>query len=456
MDWRAGTYLYFLGIGGIGMSALARYFNTHGHKVSGFDRTPTPLTNKLQKEGIAIHFTDSEADIPGYIRENRENTLVVRTPAIKEDNREWHYLRSEGYTIRKRSEILGSLVASTVGLAVAGTHGKTTISTMLAHILTSSGVGCNAFLGGIASNYGTNYLANAKSQLTVVEADEFDRSFLTLNPTYAIISSLDADHLDIYDNAEELRDTFIQFGKQVRENGVLLTRLELDIHDPFKAKHLHYSAQSPTDFFASDIRVENGRFVFTLHLQNKALENCELGIPGRHNIENAVAAAGIAYLNGASPEDIKSALSSFAGVYRRFDIHVRNDRHVYVDDYAHHPTELRACISALRELYPGRKVAGIFQPHLFSRTRDFADGFADALSGLDEVILLPIYPAREKPLPGIDSQMLLNKISNTPCRVVQKSELLGELESLDFDVLVTLGAGDIDQLVNSITHWLTT
>jgi UDP-N-acetylmuramate--alanine ligase len=444
-------YFHFLGIGGIGMSALARYFNQQGKSVTGYDKTPSKLTGELQKEGIGIQYEDDSFSIPKSILDHPEESIVVYTPAIPTDSNQLNQLRNLGYQVYKRSYVLGEIVNHSFGIAVAGTHGKTTISTLLAHILTATEHGCNAFLGGISTNYKTNYISDPNSNITVVEADEFDRSFLTLDPHMSIISSVDADHLDIYGDEHMLRNTFIEFGQKTIKGGFLLTKHELMLEKVEGIDHETYSILTDqAEHYASNIRVENGHYHFDLNVKGEEKEACQLGLPGRHNVENALAASVIASQLKIDLKSIGSALKSFEGVARRFDIHLNTENLVFIDDYAHHPTEITASVLSAREMFPGRKLTGIFQPHLFSRTQDFADEFARSLELLDEVILLPIYPAREKPIPGVDSQLLLDKIQNTPTQVVEKSELLRELDKMKLDVLMTLGAGDIDRFVEQI------
>lgn len=444
-------YFHFLGIGGIGMSALARYFHDKGKEVSGYDKTSTKLTRQLEAEGISVSYEDTIEAIPQSILDNPRQSTIVYTPALPSEASQLTYLLEQGYGVYKRSKMLGEIVNNSIGIAVAGTHGKTTISTLIAHILTHTEYGCNAFLGGISTNYKTNYISQIASSTTVVEADEFDRSFLTLTPHLAIISSVDADHLDIYGDEEALRNTFIEFGQKVIPGGFLVTKHELLIDKIDGINHETYSIiDSNADHFASDIRVVNGTYTFTANINNQPPIEYQLGLPGRHNVENALAACVIANRLKIDAKSVGKALKAFQGVHRRFDIHINTKNLVFIDDYAHHPTEIEASVSSAREMYPGRKITGIFQPHLFSRTRDFINEFARSLELLDKIILLPVYPARELPMAGVDSHMLLDKIQNTPCAVVEKSELLSELDKMDLDVLMTLGAGDVDQFVDQI------
>lgn len=450
--------VYFLGIGGIGMSAIARYFHAHGKHVMGYDRTATPLTTELQLEGIPVHFDDLVAEIPQLIKSSPlEKTLVVYTPAVPKDSVELHWFQSNGFTIKKRSEVLGMITENTRTIAIGGTHGKTTTSSLVAHLLKHSGKGCNAFLGGITSNYDTNLLLDKNAEWTVVEADEFDRSFLTLTPEISAITSMDADHLDIYGSAEYVRESFHLFANRLRANGTLYYKARLPLQTEQLRSDIQvvsYTIENTADFRSRDVRVSNGAYQFTFQSPEAKWENWTLGLPGRHNVENATLAAAIALQVGLSPEQIEAGLASFKGVKRRFETIIKRDDLVYIDDYAHHPTELSASINSARELYPGLPLTGVFQPHLFTRTRDFADDFAQSLELLDEIILLPIYPARELPIEGIDSQMLLDKISKSSKKLVEKGELLSVLKSHPPKVLLTLGAGDIDTLVDPLKQAL--
>jgi UDP-N-acetylmuramate--alanine ligase len=450
--------VYFLGIGGIGMSAIARYFHAHGKHVMGYDRTATPLTTELQLEGIPVHFDDLVAEIPQLIKSSPlEKTLVVYTPAVPKDSVELHWFQSNGFTIKKRSEVLGMITENTRTIAIGGTHGKTTSSSLVAHLLKHSGKGCNAFLGGITSNYDTNLLLDKNAEWTVVEADEFDRSFLTLTPEISAITSMDADHLDIYGSAEYVRESFHLFANRLKANGTLYYKARLPLQTEQLRSDIQvvsYTIENTADFRSRDVRVSNGAYQFTFQSPEAKWENWTLGLPGRHNVENATLAAAIALQVGLSPEQIEAGLASFKGVKRRFETIIKRDDLVYIDDYAHHPTELSAAINSARELYPGLPVTGVFQPHLFTRTRDFADDFAKSLELLDEIILLPIYPARELPIEGIDSQMLLDKISKSSKKLVEKGELLSVLKSHLPKVLLTLGAGDIDTLVDPLKQAL--
>ena len=451
--------VYFLGIGGIGMSALARYFLAAGKTVAGYDRTPTPLTKTLVDEGMDIHYHDDIEAIPAVFRDpaGRDETLVVRTPAVPADHQELCYFTDRGFPIMKRSEILGLITAPFPTYAVAGTHGKTTTSSILAHLLRQDGVNCTAFLGGISVNYKSNLLLGqpgGEGHLIVVEADEFDRSFLTLYPDAAIITSMDPDHLDIYGTREEMENNYRAFAAQVKPEGFLLIKKGLDA-GPVTARTLTYSiVESRADYFGSNIRVKDGRFVFDLVTPGYVIEQLSLGLPGRHNVENAVAACGLALEKGLDPLSLKGALESYAGVQRRFELIHSGPGCIFIDDYAHHPEELRAAITSVRELYPGKKITGVFQPHLYSRTRDFADGFAQSLSLLDRLYLLEIYPAREMPIPGVDARIIFDMVTITEKYLLSKSELIEALTAQRPQVLLTLGAGDIDQLVKPIKQLL--
>ena len=447
------TNYYFIGIGGIGMSAIARYFKHRGFEVSGYDRTPSALTHALEGEGIAVHYEDDIDAIPKDIA----HTFVIYTPAIPEELGELQYVRSHGYALCKRSKALGEIARGQECLAVSGTHGKTTTSTLLAHILTASGEGCNAFLGGISKNYDTNLLLS-KNPVLVAEADEFDRSFLQLHPHIAVVTATDADHLDIYNYHAQVIEAFGQFTAQVDADGAVVVKHGVEV--PLAnttAKVLRYSYDKPCDFYASDIQpMEGGRFDFTLNHPGGRIEHCSVGIPGWVNVENAVAAAAVALLHGTTPAAIRAALATFQGVKRRFDIHVNTPRIAYVDDYAHHPNEIKAAISSIRNIFPGRKLLGIFQPHLYTRTRDFATEFAEALSGLDALILLPIYPAREEPIPGVNAELIFDQVTLSDKVLIPKEQLLDHLKTRDIDCLVSFGAGDVDRFIEPIENWLKT
>ncbi|MFN4235149.1 MAG: UDP-N-acetylmuramate--L-alanine ligase [Bacteroidia bacterium] len=443
-------YFYFLGIGGIGMSALARYFNRLGKFVAGYDKTETTLTNELMQEGIEIHYNDNIENIPKNIIDNKEDSLIVITPAIPDNHSEKQYFIKNNYQLLKRSQLLGLITNQSDTIAVAGTHGKTTTSTIIAHIIKQSNLSCAAFLGGIATNYNSNLLLSDKKGWIVVEADEYDRSFLTLFPTIAVITSMDADHLDIYGDKKFMEESYSLFAQQVKEKGIIIAKKDLQLGKNVKAKIKTYSINSQADYIAENIRIEDGKFIFDFKSDEKTIKDIVFGMPGRHNVENAVAAIAVALTLGIEEEIIKSALHSFKGVKRRFEFHVQTSKKVYVDDYAHHPEELKACISSIKELYNDKKITGIFQPHLYSRTKDFADDFAKSLDTLDECILLDIYPARELPIEGVSSQMILDKMKIKEKKILSKQEVLKYIEKKQPEVLITLGAGDIDQLVEPI------
>lgn len=431
------------------MSAIARYCRHAGLNVSGYDRTPSPVTEALEKEGIPVHFDSNVSLIPPA----PEETLVIYTPAVPSDMAEMVYVRAHGYRIVKRAEALGEITSGKRCLAVSGTHGKTTTSTMLAHILTESGEGCTAFLGGISKNYGSNLLLS-DNDVIVAEADEFDRSFLQLHPEAAVVTSMDADHLDIYSGLEDLRETFVKFGAQTARYLIIRKGLEERFRQAgVKADIVTYG--NGGDFYASDIVSDGtGRMFFTLNTPYGIFKEFHAGVPGLVYIENATAAAAMAMLHGVPVESIRKAISTFCGVVRRFDIRLNIPGHTYIDDYAHHPAELAATISSIRQIWPGRKICGIFQPHLYSRTKDFYPEFASSLSLLDSVILLPIYPAREEPIPGVSSEMILDRITLQDKRIIEKQDLLAEISNKDSDILVTFGAGDIDRFVKPIESLL--
>ena len=445
--------IYFIGIGGIGMSAIARYYNAKGFRVSGYDKTPSPLTHALENEGIEVHYEDNTSYVPKDI----ETTLVVYTPAIPKDMGELVYVQENGYRVIKRSRMLGEITQGQRCMAVAGTHGKTTTSTLLSHIFTASGEGCSAFLGGISKNYGSNLLIH-QNDVVVVEADEFDRSFLQLYPEIAVITSMDADHLDIYGDESHIREAFKAFASQV--SGTVIVKKGLDITaEDTEAKILTYSYNDPSaDFHAVLTEGDgNGRSHFDLHWPGGVIRDCMVGIPGWVNIENAVAASAIGLTYGLDPERIKEALAGFSGVRRRFDIRLENERCIYIDDYAHHPREIAASLTSIRGNYPGRKLTAIFQPHLYTRTMDFAEGFAEALSHADRLILLDIYPAREEPIPGVTSEIIFDGVSLDDKVLLRKEELMRHLESLEApqnEVYMTIGAGDIDRFVEPLAELL--
>lgn len=444
--------IYFIGIGGIGMSNLARYFKSKGLKVAGYDRTKTPLTQELEQEGIEVHYIDAPgAWHPAF--SDKATTLVVRTPAVPDDLGELRYAIENDYTVLKRSEVLGLVSAHSRGLCIAGTHGKTTTSTMTAHLLRQSSVDCNAFLGGISNNYGTNLLLSATSDLTVIEADEYDRSFHTLTPWMAVVTSVDPDHLDIYGTHEAYLESFAHFTSLIRPGGCLVIKQGLPLQPRLQpgVRTYTYGVGVSADFRATNIRYEPGRLFFDAYTPMGVLEGLELGVPVKVNVENAVAALALASLNGVTDAEIRAGLASFRGTKRRFDILVKRPDLVYIDDYAHHPSELEASITSIKALFPGKKVTGIFQPHLYTRTRDFADAFARVLSQLDDLILLDVYPARERPIPGVTSEMILEKVTSKSKVVCSLSTIFEVLDQKQPEVLVTLGAGNIDTLVPLLT-----
>ncbi|MGD0709806.1 MAG: UDP-N-acetylmuramate--L-alanine ligase [Bacteroidales bacterium] len=435
--------VYLLGIGGIGMSALARFFKAKGVQVSGYDKTRTALTDELCEEGISVHFDENIKMIP------KDIDLVIYTPAIPKEHKEFIFLKEKGIEIHKRAEILGLITQNVYTIAVSGTHGKTTITSMIAHILKLSGKDIFSFIGGISKNYKSNLILSEKNSIAVVEADEFDRSFLQLHPDIAVISAMDADHLDIYGNQDYMIESFRLFASQIKENGKLFLKKNLELTS-IVIKPITYSAKEKADYYATDIRIKNGYFNYTINCPDNLSIKITSIVPGKHNVENAVVAAAVTLNLGVKPNEIKKALQSYSGVCRRFDYRINDDNLVFIDDYAHHPEEIKACINAARELYPGKKITGVFQPHLFSRTRDLANGFVESLSMFDELILLDIYPARELPIEGISSDNLLKKIPSNNKMVCRKEDLIDELIKRKLDVLITIGAGDIDQLVEPI------
>lgn len=448
------TNIYFLGIGGIGMSNLARYFLSKGKKVAGYDKTKTALTEKLTEEGVDVHYLDSLSSIPTLYL-HKASTLVVYTPAMPEDSEELNYFRDNGFVLQKRAQVLGEITKMSKALCCAGTHGKTTTSSMLAHILHQSHLGCNAFLGGILKNYGTNLLLSDKSQFTVIEADEYDRSFHWLHPYMTLITSVDPDHLDIYGTEEEYLKSFEKYTSLIQEEGALVVKHNVSlIPNTKKSVKVYTYSQDKGDFHAKNIRVGNGTILFDFVTPDSIISDVELGVPVRINIENAIGAMSLAWLNGVIADELKSAMASFQGAKRRFDFLLKTNKLVMIDDYAHHPEELAASITSVKELYPNRKVIGVFQPHLYSRTKDFAEDFSKSLSLLDELILLDIYPAREKPIEGVTSQLILD---NVTCKksLCKKEDLVDVLAKRnDIEVLLTVGAGDIDQLLPQIKNVL--
>jgi len=444
------SVIYFIGAGGIGMSALVRYFLFHGKKVAGYDRVESELTRQLNAEGAEIHYEDRIDLIPEPYK-NRKDTLVIITPAVPEDHAEWTYFRQNGFPILKRAQALGEITRNARGLCVAGTHGKTTTSSMIAHILKQSAVDCNAFLGGILKNYDNNLLLSAKSDLTVVEADEYDRSFHWLSPYMAVITSVAPDHLDIYKTSEAYKEAFRHFASLIRENGVLLMETGVDIEPDLKSGvRLFRYGMEQGDFHAKNIRIGNGTIRFDLVTPERTITNIHLGVPVKINILNGVAALAIAYLNGVSDEELRKGMASFQGARRRFDFHIKRPNCVLIDDYAHHPDELAASISSVKELYPDKKLTVVFQPHLYSRTNDFYREFAEVLSAAEEVILIPIYPAREEPIPGVSSQLILALVKAPEKQLYSKEELLEAMRAKKRELVIVAGAGDIELLVEPL------
>lgn len=433
--------VYFIGIGGIGMSNLARYFKNLGKNVSGYDKTPSALTNELIESGISIHFEDSIDAIPKdfYI----ENTLVIITPAVPKTHSEWNYFLERDFQVKKRAEVLGIITKDTFCFAVAGTHGKTTTSGILGHILNESGADVTAFIGGIVENYNSNLIGSGKT-VTVVEADEFDRSFLHLHPNIACITSMDADHLDIYGTSEAIEESFLEFASKIEDKSNLFITKELPIEG------VTCAVNEDAVFKAFNVRIGNGSYVFDVQTPTEVIKDLHFGLPGRHNLMNALMAIAMAKLFGTPTDAIAKAIMSFKGIKRRFSYQIKTEAKVYIDDYAHHPTEINAVHQAVRELYPNQKVLAVFQPHLFSRTRDFADDFAKSLSAFDDIILLDIYPARELPMEGINSQWLMDKMTNSHKKIVVKDDLIATILASDATIIVTIGAGDIGELVPSI------
>ena len=466
MELNKLKYIYLLGIGGIGMSALARYFSAMGINVSGYDKTRTQITDELIAEGIQIHFDDNIRLIPQGIKELPyaiENILVIYTPALPKEHSELVFFQMHGFNIKKRAEVLGMITENSKTIAVAGTHGKTTTSSLIAHILKVAQLDPSAFLGGVTKNYNTNLLLSSNlarhnyqslnNHLVVAEADEYDRSFLTLHPEIAVITSVDADHLDIYGNEKYMQESYSMFANQVKSKLILKHSIK-DIITADK-KAITYSLNNErADYFARNIQIKNGEYHFEIVTPIKILADLTVGLPGSHNVENSVAAVAVACEMSISEGFIKEALKTFSGVKRRFDYQIKTDKLIFIDDYAHHPEELKACILSVKEMYPDKKITGIFQPHLFTRTRDFADEFAISLDLLDECILMEIYPARELPIERVSSQMLLNKMKKTNKSIYQKGELVEEIGKRNIEVLLTLGAGDIDTFVEPIKNKL--
>ena len=446
--------VYFLGVGGIGMSALARYFKLRGQKVYGYDKVGSELTDQLQEENIQVIFNEQTSAIPKEVIDQKDITLVVITPAIPKDHPQWNYFRSEGYVIRKRAEVLGAISSEGFTVSVAGTHGKTTTTAMIAHIFNYAGKNMAAFVGGVLSDYNKNFIVNGElsgKTIFITEADEFDRSFHLLNPDIAVVTSAEPDHLDIYGDHESLRHSFRKFISRISEKGTLIIKetLEDDFIHNTSINVIKYS-NNKGDAIADNIRIEQGSFIFDYRYKNFQINDIRLLLSGYHNVENAVAAITVALEADLPTDTIQSAISFFSGVKRRFEYIIKSDQFVFVDDYAHHPTEIAATLKSLRSLFPDKKITAIFQPHLYSRTRDFAEEFANSLSICDQLLLLDIYPAREEPIPGVNSDMILDKVSLKEKFLIKKGEVLNKIDELNIEVLVTIGAGDIDRLVQPI------
>lgn len=447
--------VYFIGIGGIGMSAIARYFLNKGVLVGGYDKTPSSLTKALEKEGAQIHYEDNVDLIPELCRQ-KEKCLVIYTPAIPSSHSELNFFKKNGFDMQKRAQVLGTLTHSMKGLCVAGTHGKTTTSSMTAHILHQSKIGCNAFLGGITKNYGTNYILSQESPYVVIEADEFDRSFHWLTPWASVITATDADHLDIYGTEEAYLESFSKYSSLILPGGFLILHTGLKMVPRTQEGVTTYSySREQGDFHAENIHIGNGKITFDLISPIENINDIELGVPVAINIDNGIAAMALAQLTGVSAKEIRQAMLSFGGVDRRFDFHVRKEDMIYISDYAHHPEEIRQSISSLKQLYEGRRIKGIFQPHLYTRTRDFYKEFADALSLLDDIVIVDIYPAREEPIPGVTSALIYDNLRpGIHKHMCHKEDIPKIVRAKDFDVLVTLGAGDIENLTEEITKIL--
>lgn len=449
---------YFLGVGGIGMSALARFFNHYNKKVAGYDKTASTLCKTLEQEGIVCHYEEDVEKLKDILRSyKKEEVLVVYTPAVPKEHTEYQYLLKNDYLILKRAQVLGEITRQFKTIAIGGTHGKTTTTTLVTHILKSAGINCFSFMGGISKNYNTNLLlgdVNDPNAYVVVEADEYDRSFLTLHPHIAVITSTDADHLDIYGDANHVKESYTLFAKQVKKEGILVVKKNVDNDLMLTDKRLIYSLNLDTEYCARSIRIENAQFFYDIKSPVEPITGATLGLPGLHNVENSIAAVAVAQQLSIKGDVIKAALRSFSGVKRRFDYRVKTNAVVYIDDYAHHPEELKATIGSVKKLYPDKRITGIFQPHLFSRTRDFADAFAESLDMLDECILLEIYPAREKPIEGVNSQWLLDKMKISDKKLLSKKEVLEEIRRNRKEVILTMGAGDIDSLIEPIEEIL--
>lgn len=454
MIWVNLDSVYFIGVGGIGMSALARYFQSQGKEVAGYDRVSTTLTDSLIREGIDIHFEDRSVLIPDAFR-NPDRTLVIYTPAIPEKQQQLEYFRNRGFRVIKRSVALGEIFNTKRGIGIAGTHGKTSISTMLAHILHGSILGCNSFLGGISKNTRSNLYLDPVSKIIIAEADEYDRSFLTLFPEIAVVSSMDADHLDIYKTKENVKKGFESYIAQIREKGKLIHKYGLTPRVPNHVERYSYSIHNKeADYHTRELVPKDLGFKFTMATPDMIIPNLILGIPGKINVENALAAIAVSHQLGISPEVIARALSTYQGVERRFDVQVQLKDRVYIDDYAHHPEEIKAFLSSVRDIYPKKKLTGIFQPHLYSRTRDFAEKFALSLEMLDVLILMDIYPAREEPIPGVSASMIFDQVRLKEKVLVTREQLLRVVREQDPKLLVTMGAGDINQFVAPLREWI--
>ncbi len=439
--------VYFIGAGGIGMSAIARFFLRKGMVVAGYDKTSTTLTEQLEQEGMLIHYEENIDEIP-HACKNKQSCLVIYTPAVPNDHKELEFFRSQGYEIQKRAQVLGTLTHSHKGLCFAGTHGKTTTSTMCAHIMHQSHLDCNAFLGGISKNYHSNYILSDTSDYIVIEADEFDRSFHWLRPWMSVITATDADHLDIYGTKEAYLESFRHYTTLINSEGALIIHKDIElVPDVQQGVRIYNYSRESGDFHAENIKIENGHISFDFISPIENVTNIELGQPIPINIENGIAAMAMAQLNGCTAEELRYGMSTYHGVERRFDFKINDERHVLLSDYAHHPKEIDQSIKSLREVYKDRKLTAIFQPHLYTRTRDFYKEFAEALSQLDEVILCDIYPARELPIPGVTAELIYNELTCNEKSLVHKEDVLDVLKQRDFDVLVVLGAGDLDNLV---------
>jgi len=447
--------IYFIGAGGIGMSALVRYFLTKGYHVGGYDRTPSELTEKLISEGAQIHYEENVASIPACFKE-KESTLVVYTPAIPAEHAELVYFRERGFDLQKRAQVLGFLTQAHKGLCVAGTHGKTTTSTMTAHLFHQSHIDCNAFLGGISKNYGTNYILSDTSDYVVIEADEFDRSFHWLRPYMSVITATDPDHLDIYGTKEAYLDSFSHYTSLIQQGGALIIHKGLEMKANVQSGvRIYEYARTEGDFHAENIRIGHGEIVFDFVTPSSTIKDIQLGVPVSINIENGIAAMALAWLNGMTDDEIRKGMKSFKGVDRRFDFKIKNDHMVFLSDYAHHPNEIEQSVKSIRELYQDKKIAAVFQPHLYTRTRDFYKEFADSLSLLDKVYLCDIYPAREAPIPGVTSQLIYDNLRpGMERQLIHKEDVVKCVENCDFDVLILLGAGDIEDYVPQIIQAL--